>query len=137
MFSDETLNEVFDKTDGRCHLCRKQISFSNYGIYGTRGAWHIEHSIPRAKGGTDHFNNLLPACISCNLEKGTTSTKTVRSWNGFISAPLSRTKKEKKHLENIIAGGFLGGCLGVLFGPKWALAGGWIGAIVGIKLPVE
>ena len=31
----------------------------------------MEHSVPKAKGGTDYLRNLFPACISCNLDKGT------------------------------------------------------------------
>lgn len=33
---------------------------------------HIDHFFPLAKGGTDHWYNLVPACSDCNLSKGTT-----------------------------------------------------------------
>jgi hypothetical protein len=56
------LNDIYDRTTGRCHLCGKRLAFHNYGCHGTRGAWHIEHSVPRANGGTDHVNNLYPGC---------------------------------------------------------------------------
>ena len=72
------LNDIYDRTTGRCHLCGKRLAFHNYGCHGTRGAWHIEHSVPRANGGTDHLNNLYPGCIPCNLSKGTRSTRSVR-----------------------------------------------------------
>jgi len=94
-FKNEVLNSVFDKTAGRCHLCRKSLAFSKYGKHGTRGAWHIEHSHPKALGGTDHLNNLFPACISCNLEKGTESTRTIRRKHGLRRAPYSKTEMEQ------------------------------------------
>jgi HNH endonuclease len=54
-------------------------------------ACEVEHLIPWSLGGTDHLNNLYPACIPCNRGKGTTSTRTVRAWNGRItSAAVSR-----------------------------------------------
>lgn len=37
-FSDEQLNKVCDRTDGRCHLCGKKLVFKNYGCLGARGA---------------------------------------------------------------------------------------------------
>ena len=69
-FSDERLNRIFGKTDKRCAYCHKQLSWSNYGIRGRRGAWEVDHSLPISRGGTDHLNNLVPACVACNLAKG-------------------------------------------------------------------
>ncbi|MES9868042.1 MAG: HNH endonuclease [Candidatus Thiodiazotropha sp. LLP2] len=68
--TEEKLNKIFEKTRGKCHLCHKQLAFKNYGVIGNHGAWEIEHSKPKSKGGTDHLNNLFPACIRCNREKG-------------------------------------------------------------------
>ena len=31
--------------------------------------FHIDHVIPTSKGGTDDFDNLALACVSCNLSK--------------------------------------------------------------------
>lgn len=84
---------IFDRTDGRCHICRKQLARKNYGTHGRRGAWEVDHSKPRAKGGSDHLNNLYPACISCNRNKRASDTRTVRSRNGYRAAPLSAQKK--------------------------------------------
>lgn len=46
---NETLQRIFEKTDCLCHICRKRLSFKNYGQVGARGAWEIEHSIPRSR----------------------------------------------------------------------------------------
>ena len=75
-FSVETRWRIYDRPSGYCHICGRKLSFQNYGIIDARGAWEVEHSIPWAFGGTDHLNNLYPACISCNRGKGTYSTRT-------------------------------------------------------------
>lgn len=35
---------------------------------------HIEHVIPKKHGGSDRLDNLAPACIDCNLHKGSNLT---------------------------------------------------------------
>lgn len=70
-YGDEELKDIYDRTSGYCHLCHRKMSLSNYGRPGARGAWEIEHSRPRVKGGTDHGNNLYGAHIKCNRAKGT------------------------------------------------------------------
>lgn len=68
-YLQERLRRIYDKTDGNCHLCGGSLAFSNYGNLGSRGAWEVDHSIPKAKGGTDNLNNLFPAHTSCNRVK--------------------------------------------------------------------
>lgn len=41
-------------------------------------ATHMDHVWPRARGGDDHPNNLVPACTSCNTSKGSQSWLTAR-----------------------------------------------------------
>ncbi len=73
-FSKRELKKIFGKTGGRCRYCGKPLSFGNYGrrngVLGVYGRWEVDHSKPQAKGGTDHLNNLYPACPSCNRSKG-------------------------------------------------------------------
>lgn len=94
MYSKEQLRSIFDRTAGECHICHKKVAFKNYGEFGEHGAWEVEHSKPRAKGGTDHRNNLYAAHIKCNREKGTVTTQTARSWHDQTRAPLSREERE-------------------------------------------
>lgn len=82
-FSAEERKRIFDKTDGICHLCNGTLAFSSYGGRGVRGKWEIEHSIPIAKGGTDHFNNLFPAHVRCNKIKSDREKRTVRRELGY------------------------------------------------------
>jgi 5-methylcytosine-specific restriction endonuclease McrA len=130
-YDDATLSRIYDRTSGYCHLCGKKLSFTNYGRSGRKGAWHVEHSVPRAKGGTDHGNNLFAACIDCNLEKSDSSTRTSRNWNGRTRAPLSRGKRKEARTSNIVAGGTLGGLLGAALGPLGVAIGVGVGAKIG------
>jgi HNH endonuclease len=128
----ETLERIFAKTDGRCHLCHKQLSWCNYGACGTRGAWEVDHSVPRAPGGTDHGNNLFAACMSCNRSKQHGSTRTHRRSNGVRRAPLSRQTRIEARNANMLGVGSIGVCLGGLIGgPPLALLCGLLGAAVG------
>ena len=66
---------VSEKTGGRCYYCKSLLP-ENEKLYSPHGTiymeirrWHIDHLIPVARGGTDHIDNLVPSCISCNLKK--------------------------------------------------------------------
>lgn len=131
-YDNERLNKIYDKTDGHCHLCYKKLAFTNHGAHGTKGSWHVEHSVPRAKGGTDHLNNLFPACIKCNVEKSTYHTKTIRGRNGNTRAPYSKAKKDKIRKDNTAGGALIGGGVGLIIGgPIGGAIGSFIGGVFG------
>ena len=73
-FSNDDLNDVYDKNNGYCWHCDKKLSFNNYGKGRAKGAWEVDHSIPLSRGGTDSFRNWVPSCISCNRSKGDLKT---------------------------------------------------------------
>jgi len=123
----ELLRKIYDKTGGRCHICKKQLSFRNWGDPEGKGGWEIDHSVPKSRGGSDHLNNLYPACVGCNREKSATTTRTSRAWHGRTKAPLSKEKEEEARVFYILAGLFIGGVAGSLIvRGLW-----WLGAIVG------
>ena len=124
------LRRIYDRTTGYCHLCGKKLSFINYDQAGRRGSWHIEHSKPRCRGGTDRLCNLYAACIECNRDKSDFTTRTARRWNGRVRAPLSRSKRSGAKAANTLAGAAAGFVLGSLFGPL----GRVIGAVAGAQL---
>lgn len=133
-YREEALNRIYNRTDGYCHLCCRKLSFYHYACYGAKGAWEVEHSIPRSRGGTDHPNNLYAACIPCNREKSARTTRTVRSWNGRTRAPLSRTRKAQVRRSNTAKGAAIGGLIGFPVGPLGVLVCAAIGAHLGAGL---
>ncbi|MGO8790667.1 MAG: HNH endonuclease [Terriglobia bacterium] len=59
--------EYVSRRDGwRCTFCGRRVS---------RGTRHIDHSVSRANGGTNHLNNLRLACSPCNLKKGSLNAR--------------------------------------------------------------
>ncbi len=127
----ERLQKIYRKTDGNCHICHGKLSFSNYSSPGSRGAWEVEHSVPKSKGGSDNLNNLFAAHISCNREKGTLNTKTARSYYGNSRAPYSKSKKKIIRSKNTAAGAIIGGLIGSFLGPEGTILGAGIGAAIG------
>jgi len=130
-YSDERLTQIFDKTSGKCHICCGKLAFCNYGLYGERGAWEVEHSISRALGGTEHLNNLYAAHIYCNRNKRTNSSRSCRAQYGRSRAPLSTTRRKHRKSDSAVGGGFVGGVIGGVLGGPWGAA---IGASIGAKL---
>ncbi|MDR2675532.1 MAG: HNH endonuclease [Opitutaceae bacterium] len=124
-YEQKELKEIYHCTDGYCHLCHKKLSINNYGKIGARGAWEVDHSIPRANGGTNRKNNLRPACIFCNRSKQDRSTRTTRTQNGVTRAPHSKEKKKRIRKGNMLKGAAVGG-----------LAGAWLGGPIGIAVGV-
>ena len=127
-FTDEQLSRIFD----RCHICGRKLCFSNYGQFGRRGDWEVEHSNPRCNGGSDRLCNLYAAHISCNREKGAMATRTVRAWNGRTNAPLSKQRKAQICGNNRLGWGSFGALSGAaLAGPAGFFIGAIIGALIG------
>lgn len=134
MRNSERLKKIYSKTDGYCHLCHRKLSLTNYNQQGTKGAWHIDHSKAKANGGTDHMNNLFPACIICNNEKGVLHKQTIRRRFGVSRAPLSKLQKNKIKKENSLIGMAGGSIVGSVFGPPGILIGAILGGLIGEDL---
>ena len=133
-YSTQQLRAIYDRTDGYCHICHRKLSLTNYAATAKRGAWEVEHSRPRARGGTDHGNNLYAACIACNRDKSDSTTRTARGWHGNTRAPLSKDKKKKITNQNAVVGGVVGGLIGLAAGPVGAAIGATIGATIGKRV---
>jgi diadenosine tetraphosphate (Ap4A) HIT family hydrolase len=58
--SGSTRYEVLKRAKYRCELC---------GAHETQAALHIDHIIPRSKGGSDDLSNFQTLCMSCNTSK--------------------------------------------------------------------
>lgn len=133
-YDDQRLDAIFARTHGYCHICGKQLCRWNYADFGSRGAWEVEHSVARARGGhTHHLNNLYAACISCNRRKGAVSTRTARGYHGRKRAPLALKAKRRVREDNAVKGALIAGTGAVLLGvvPPVGLAVTILGALIG------
>src|ERR1044071_5663005 len=116
IYSPERLQQVFEKTDGHCHICHCRLQISKYGNTASDGGWHVDHSKPLSKGGTNHLNNLYAACAPCNINKGTKSSRSTRRELGNSRAPYSAQKKASIRTERTGAGSALGALAGGILG---------------------
>ena len=107
-WSKERLEKIFNRSSGKCHICHGRLEISKHGKQSKEGGWHVEHSVPRAIGGTDRLNNLFPAHVKCNLEKGVASSPSARRKHGKTRAPLSVEKRKQAKFQN---GVFSGGAI--------------------------
>lgn len=133
----EMLQKIFNKTDGKCHICHKGICLKNHGVNGARGAWHVDHSVPRSKGGADHLNNYLPAHIRCNLARSNKRNRTARQRFGKTRAPLSAVRKNQLRKRNALIAAAIGTLAFAGTGPIGWLLGTSISALVGHSLQPE
>lgn len=62
--------QVFDRDDFRCVACGKS---AHDGVL-----LHVDHIIPRSKGGTNTIDNYQTLCNECNLGKSNKSTRDLR-----------------------------------------------------------
>ena len=58
----ELQRQVEHRAGGRCEYCRMHQSLQG-------AAFHLEHVIPKSRGGVTEFSNLAWACPGCNLHK--------------------------------------------------------------------
>ena len=68
-FDDEDKLKIWDKTDGHCAHCGKEIYPGIPGIVNENHVFTVDHYIPLNKGGTHQAINLVPLCYPCNEEK--------------------------------------------------------------------
>lgn len=74
--SVQEVETIFSRTGGRCYICKANLD-RNARKAGVPGAWHVEHIISHKTCCVDEdlgdlvnsIDNLLPACIRCNLRK--------------------------------------------------------------------
>lgn len=54
-------NDLYTNQNGMCNGCGRHVD---------KHIAHIDHKVPRTKGGQDHFGNLQILCSGCNTLKG-------------------------------------------------------------------
>jgi 5-methylcytosine-specific restriction endonuclease McrA len=67
-FSKTELRSIFERSCGRCQICKKRWKLADHGKTG----WHVDHVVANSGGGsgTENMENLQVACAQCNLKKG-------------------------------------------------------------------
>jgi len=132
-YTDKELHDIYDKTDGCCHICHKKLAFRNYGAFGEKGAWEVDHSRSLKRNGSSTLQNLLPAHISCNRSKQAGSSKAARAKAGYGRSPYSPREKAQKRNEAAFLGGAVGSAAAALLGltPAGAIGTALIGGVIG------
>lgn len=90
-------NAIYAKYQGRCAYCGREIAISDM---------QVDHIIPKANGGTDDYDNLMPSCRTCNHYKRAESLETFRKWISTIPCKLA----EREYIYKVgMAYGFYDG----------------------------
>jgi len=55
-----TRRNVYDRDDGKCQYCGKEISLSKMTF---------DHVIPKSEGGLTNWQNIVCSCVKCNSKK--------------------------------------------------------------------
>lgn len=71
---EELKRGIFRQDNYTCQYC---------GHRGNVLTLHVDHVLPTSRGGTDDPSNLVTACWSCNLKKGTRTGWEYRLWRLF------------------------------------------------------
>ena len=72
---------LYGEQEGRCNLCRRHFEVQYF---------HLDHIIPKAKGGPDTDLNLQLLCSACNIVKSTRTMENAKKRLrelGYMSAP--------------------------------------------------
>ena len=93
MINNKMRKRVYDKYNGRCAYCGMKI-FNNCGDE----SFHIDHIIPKCKGGSNHLFNLNPSCRYCNLKK---HDKSLDEFRPLLFA-LPDCIEEMPHIQRMI-----------------------------------
>lgn len=67
-----TRQAVWDKSGGHCFYCGLKLTPDTQGtIEGPYQSWmDVDHLTPKAQGGLNSIENMVPSCKACNSSKG-------------------------------------------------------------------
>ena len=70
------LSDKLAEQEGRCAICREAIPQG-------KAECHIDHKLPRSRGGNDDGSNIQAVCAPCNRRKGRRSMDELSSQMGL------------------------------------------------------
>ena len=86
----ETRRLVERRAGERCEYCHAPQLLAN-------SPFHIEHIIPRSRGGTDDLANLALGCNACNLAKGSRTSAPNPAGEGLVPLFHPRLQSWDEH----------------------------------------
>lgn len=100
-YSDDDLLEILTRSNWQCSLCHKTTGGFRLDTYNS--VWHVDHTIPKAAGGSSKRGNLRAAHIRCNQVKSDSSLGTFLrdkeglcgTWDSGEREPCRRKAKAK------------------------------------------
>ncbi|XZE20898.1 HNH endonuclease [Pirellulaceae bacterium SH449] len=90
--ADDSKAIVVARAGSRCEYCKMHQSLQG-------ATFHIEHVIPRVRGGTSELGNLALACPSCNLHKADRVSSALDRDSAAIALFHPRTHRWSDHFE--------------------------------------
>ena len=91
----ELADAVRRRAGNRCEYCHlPQSAF--------RRAFHLEHIVARQHGGLSQFDNLAPACWTCNFKKGPNLAGVDPSTGALAVLFHPRTDEWQEHFRPIV-----------------------------------
>ena len=92
--------QVYQKTGGRCWYCGCNVD--PYAGQVTAKLFVVEHQTPLSRGGTHDIGNLVPACLSCNSQKGDKTLEEYRSYMAFYMIGVKQFSADQlDYLESL------------------------------------
>lgn len=98
----------------------------------TRGLFHLDHVVPRARGGPDDPSNLVDACERCNVSK---SDRLPSEWMRVVPSAVARIERavservvvrvRKRRKDRTVVGVDCDVCGNAITNPNEAYLGWW------------
>jgi 5-methylcytosine-specific restriction endonuclease McrA len=80
-------SSVYIRDRGRCQYCSKKVPLKDFTY---------DHVIPRSKGGTSTWENIVVACVPCNQQKGGRTPK--EAGMTLLSTPKQPDRPQNKFI---------------------------------------
>jgi len=84
--------KVARRAGHRCEYCRAPENICAY-------TFHLEHIVPRSKGGSNNYENFALACFFCNSGKSSHTTGRDPKTGGQVALFNPRTDDWHEHFE--------------------------------------